>query len=105
MLGDFPVIKPLFRSSLTTKKKTELLFFVSPTVITPDALAPMAREERYGIGKRYTEERQKREFSIFEVMQKEQQKLLEPQMRLDAMDRSLEKREQTPPTVDRPRRP
>ena len=103
VLGDLPVIKPLFRSSLTTKKKTELLFFVSPTVITPDALAPMAREERYGIGKRHTEERQKRERSMFEVMEQEQQKLLE--QRVGDMDRSLEKREQTPPAVDRPRRP
>lgn len=171
VLGDLPVVKPLFRSSLTTKKKTELLFFVSPTVITPDALAPMAREERYGLGKRYAEERQKRESSIFEAMEKEQQKLLErrvresfetgrqlyqqgeyaralfqfqqvlqiqpghkdaqqfialiqqkpretppqaveppspatqkpqPQVRLEAMDRSLDKREQTPPTVDTP---
>jgi len=59
VLGDIPLLGYLFKSTKSTKDKTELLIFVSPTIITPDEYVRMARQERYGVGKGYLRERER----------------------------------------------
>ena len=61
LLGDMPYLGNFFKSTKDTKDKTELLIFVSPTIITPEESARMARQERYGVGKGYTEDRERDE--------------------------------------------
>jgi type II secretory pathway component GspD/PulD (secretin) len=56
-LGDLPFLGYLFKSKKETTDKTELLIFVSPTIIIPEEFGRMAREEKYGIGRDYARER------------------------------------------------
>ena len=60
-LGDIPYLGKLFGSSKDTTDKTELLIFVSPTIITPEEFARHAREERFGVAKEFTQEREAKE--------------------------------------------
>ncbi|HSW00074.1 MAG TPA: secretin N-terminal domain-containing protein [Sedimentisphaerales bacterium] len=47
LLGDIPVAGMLFRRTITSKSKTELLIFLTPYVADmPDALVPIAEHER-----------------------------------------------------------
>lgn len=64
LLGDIPGIGYLFKSVKDTKDKTELLIFVSPTVITPNEYVHMAREKKYGLNKLYADEDEKEKRSI-----------------------------------------
>ena len=49
LLGDLPLIGPVFSRIQTQKTKTELLFFITPHVaLSPDRLDPMAQEEIKG---------------------------------------------------------
>ena len=57
--GDIPGLGWLFKSKKDTKNKTELLIFVSPTIITPGVMTDMAKEEKAGIGKWYMANREK----------------------------------------------
>ena len=57
LFGDLPFLGYLFKSKKDTQDKTELLIFVSPTIITPGEFVRMAKQERYGVGKRYLSER------------------------------------------------
>lgn len=59
LLGDIPYLGELFKQTKKQKQKTELLIFVCPTIIGDEEAAGMAREERYGIGARYTQDREK----------------------------------------------
>jgi len=59
LLGDIPGLGYLFKSKKDVKEKTELLIFVSPTVITPEQYVHMAKQERYGIGRGYLEDRER----------------------------------------------
>jgi general secretion pathway protein D len=59
LLGDIPWLGYLFKSKKDVKDKTELLIFVSPTVITPEEYVHMAKQERYGIGRGYLEDRER----------------------------------------------
>lgn len=59
LLGDIPGLGYLFKSKRDTKDKTELLIFVSPTIITPEEYLRMAMQERYGIGRGYMQDRKK----------------------------------------------
>lgn len=52
ILGDIPLIGYLFRSTVNMKSKTELVIFISPTIIGKEEMRAMAREERYGVGRR-----------------------------------------------------
>ena len=48
-LGDMPWIGPLFRRTIKTKSKTELLIFITPHVAAlPEQLKKMAKQERKG---------------------------------------------------------
>ncbi len=71
LLGDIPYLGQLFRQTKKIKQKTELLIFVCPTIINDEETASMAREERYGIGARYTQDREK---EILDEMQMESSK-------------------------------
>jgi type IV pilus assembly protein PilQ len=51
--GDIPVLGYLFKSKKDIGDKTELLIFVSPTVITSNEMLHMARQEKYGVGGKY----------------------------------------------------
>ncbi|MDD5347575.1 MAG: hypothetical protein PHT59_03070 [Candidatus Omnitrophica bacterium] len=59
--GDLPGLGHLFKSEYDSKEKTELLIFVSPTVITDTEITNMAKEERYGIGLSHVRERERKE--------------------------------------------
>lgn len=72
LFGDLPVLGHLFKSKKDMVQKTELLIFVSPTIITPDQIARMAKIERYGIGKSLTEQREMREKMIMTLEKQEQ---------------------------------
>ena len=49
VLGDLPVFGPAFRRTRNTKRKTELLIFLTPHVAQqPEALGPMSEEETRG---------------------------------------------------------
>lgn len=60
-VGDWPLVGGLFRSKRETVDKSELLIFVSPTIITPEELMRHSREERFGLGRKATLEQQARE--------------------------------------------
>jgi type II secretory pathway component GspD/PulD (secretin) len=72
LFGDLPVLGHLFKSKKDMVQKTELLIFVSPTIITPDQIARMAKIERYGIGKSLTEKKEMRE-KIMLTLEKQEQ--------------------------------
>ena len=74
-LGDIPFLGWFFKSQKTTKEKTELLIFVSPTIITPKVVKSMEAEEKYGIGKWYLKEREKRKEAIKREMIKLEKRL------------------------------
>jgi len=72
VLGDLPGLGYLFKSKRDIVDKTELLIFVSPTVITPDEYVRMAKQERYGLARDFVEnkERQSRMQQIMEFQEK-----------------------------------
>lgn len=61
LLGDIPYLGYLFKSKKEIRDKTELLIFVSPTIITQKEFKQMAREEQRSIGKIYMNERDRQE--------------------------------------------
>ncbi|MFH1339339.1 MAG: hypothetical protein ABIH40_05810 [Candidatus Omnitrophota bacterium] len=71
LLGDIPGLGWFFKSKRDIKDKTELLIFVSPTIITPQVLTRMATEEKMGIGKWYMQEREKKEKELSEYLPEE----------------------------------
>lgn len=84
LLGDLPFFGYLFKSSKDIKDKTELLIFVSPTVITPNELVHMAREEKFGLSKKYAEQDRKnnKETVMAEAEAKAKNDKLAAQLRL-----------------------
>jgi type II secretory pathway component GspD/PulD (secretin) len=56
LMGDLPMLGYLFKSKNTYKEKIELLILVSPTIITSDEIAKMAKTVNYGINRQYKEE-------------------------------------------------
>lgn len=60
-LGDIPFLGYLFKSKKDTGDKTELLIFVSPTIITNEVYTNMAMQERHGIGREFVIERERQE--------------------------------------------
>ena len=57
VLGDIPFLGRLFKSTKNTHDKTELLIFVSPTIITPKVVARMMAKEKTGVGEWYNKEK------------------------------------------------
>jgi len=84
-LGDIPGLGWFFKSKKDTKNKTELLIFVSPTIITPQVVAWMGKKENLGIGRWYMEERRKEE-KILENREGEGEKLLS---RVNSLEKKL----------------
>ena len=58
LLGDIPLLGSCFRTKKDEKQKVELLILVSPTIITPQVLTQMVKQERYGPGRSFLEERE-----------------------------------------------
>ena len=84
-LGDIPGIKWLFRSTKDTKDKTELLIFVSPTIINPSILAYMGSKEKLGIGKWYMKERADKDKKLLAAKSIKRNFIL----RVDSMNKEL----------------
>lgn len=86
-LGDIPFLGYLFKSKKDTIDKTELLIFVSPTIITNEVCENMAKQERYGIGRDYMQERERQE-QIFKTM------VLQEQYQKQSIDSRRQKHEE-----------
>lgn len=84
LLGDLPVIGYLFKSIKDVKDKTELLIFVSPTVITSNEYVRMAKERRYGLNRAYADEEEKKKKALItnEAIAKRKKDKLAAQMDL-----------------------
>ncbi len=61
LFGDLPALGHLFKSKKSVRDKTELLIFVSPTIITPDEFVRMERQERYGAAGKFVKDRERDE--------------------------------------------
>jgi type II secretory pathway component GspD/PulD (secretin) len=61
LLGDIPWLGHFFKSKKTTQDKTELLIFVSPTIITENQFRRMENEEKYGVAKNLYDDRKRQE--------------------------------------------
>jgi type II secretory pathway component GspD/PulD (secretin) len=72
LLGDMPILGHFFKSETDTVQKTELLIFVSPTIITPEQIAHMGKMEKYGLGKKYMEQKERNEKMLL-ILEKQQQ--------------------------------
>jgi len=71
LLGDIPLLGHLFKSSLTTSDKTELLIFVSPTIVDTQEMTRMTNNYRYGIGKEFYQQQQKKDWNIRKAAEQE----------------------------------
>lgn len=87
LLGDLPGLGWLFRSKKDTKEKTELLIFVSPTVITPQVIARMEKQEKFGVGKWYMKERKEKEEEIGKREERQQKKLA---LQIDKLEKKVD---------------
>jgi type II secretory pathway component GspD/PulD (secretin) len=56
LLGDIPVIGALFRGEVTSRRKTDLVILLTPTVMTPARIAQAVAQEQ----NRLTEAKQER---------------------------------------------
>ncbi|MDD2702759.1 MAG: hypothetical protein PHC33_01965 [Candidatus Omnitrophica bacterium] len=90
LFGDLPGLGYLFKSKKTTRDKTELLIFVSPTIITPDEFVRMERKERYGPGKKFVQDRE-REDQMSLVLEYQENKKYEKLA--EKMDKLAQKQE------------
>jgi len=61
LLGDIPIVGHLFKSTRKTKDKTELLIFVSPTIINKNSFVRMAKLKEYSEKGKPALEQEKRE--------------------------------------------
>lgn len=87
LLGDLPFLGHLFKSEKNVKDKTELLIFVSPTIITPDQFVSMAKQERYGAGKRFVQDREREERIFAALEDKEQTEKEKLAVKLDLLEK------------------
>jgi type II secretory pathway component GspD/PulD (secretin) len=95
-LGDLPGLGYLFKSKKETKDKTELLIFVSPTIINSSELLSMEKTSEFGVGNRFSKDRKKvKELELEKELMERNQKN-EAVIRLDLLNRKhkelLEKR-------------
>ena len=72
LLGDVPYLGYFFKSKKDTVDKTELLIFISPTVITPENFTKMRKNKKFGLGRSFDDEKQKHEAYVlsFDTAQK-----------------------------------
>ncbi|MCG2704085.1 MAG: hypothetical protein L6366_06925 [Candidatus Omnitrophica bacterium] len=61
VLGDIPVLGWLFKSRKDTNAKSELIIFVSPTIINQQEVMRMQKKEKEGVGKWYMRETEPQE--------------------------------------------
>src|SRR3989339_68136 len=61
LLGDMPFLGYLFKSKKDTVDKTELLIFISPTIIAPENFARMRKNKQFNLGESFDEGKQKQE--------------------------------------------
>lgn len=66
--GDVPLLGYLFKSKKDVNDKTELLIFVSPTVVTPKVYTDMDNSYRYGIGREFLKA-QERNIKVRELLE------------------------------------
>ncbi len=85
LVGDIPILGYLFKSKKTTKEKTELLIFVSPTVINSQELSHMARQERFGPGRSFAQDRDRQEKMMIVLENKENQNKIKLSSEWDAL--------------------
>jgi type II secretory pathway component GspD/PulD (secretin) len=83
LLADIPFMGNLFKTKKETKDKTELLIFVSPAVLTPETFVHMAKQERYGAGERFVQDREARQDML---IQKEKREKANEHMSLDKLE-------------------
>jgi len=86
VLGDIPLVGWFFKSKKDTKDKTELLIFVSPTVVTPQVMAYMKKKEELGVGKWYFDERKKEKERIERISWTEKKDLV---FKIESLERKI----------------
>jgi type IV pilus assembly protein PilQ len=84
-VGDIPFLGNLFKSKHKYSEKKELLFLVSPTIITPNEFARMARKEKYGVGKEYLQDREEEDKRILKAAKKDEEKKTQLASELEAL--------------------
>ena len=87
--GDLPGLGWFFKSTKDAVEKTELLIFVSPTIITPKVLVKMKEDEEQRIGKWYIDKRKAQQKAI------EQAKIKEKEMKLKEQECEFNKKLKT----------
>jgi general secretion pathway protein D len=85
LIGDIPLLGDLFKSKHNYTEKTELLFLVSPTIITPAEFTHMAKKERYGIGRDYMLARDRDERMVLTIEKEEKDKEKQLSVELDSL--------------------
>ena len=86
-LGDLPGIGWLFKSQKTIKDKTELLIFISPTIVGPAELAGMNREKVYGLGKDTNDDIVRHEQMISSMERQEESKRKDMRITVEQLSR------------------
>ena len=84
-LGDIPGLGYFFKSKNDTTDKTELIIFVSPTVINSQELVHMARQERFGPGRSFAQDRDRQEKMMIVLENKENQNKIKLSSEWDAL--------------------
>ncbi len=84
-LGDIPGLGYFFKSKNDTTDKTELIIFVSPTVINSQELVHMARQERFGPGRSFAQDRDRQEKMMIVLENKENQNKIKLSAEWDAL--------------------
>lgn len=92
LLGDIPILGSLFKSTRKVKDKTELLIFVSPTIISEKSFARSRREEQR-LGGWYREKEKSAEADADDSarLNKRITKLFKKQKRLVSQRKNLER--------------
>jgi general secretion pathway protein D len=86
ILGDIPLLGWFFKSKKDTRDKTELLIFVSPTIVTPKVMAYMKNKEELGVGKWYSERRKKEKEQLERLSRIKEKDLIS---RIDSLEKKI----------------
>ncbi len=89
-LGDMPVMGHFFKSQKETKEKTELLIFVSPTVINSREMVRMAKQERFGPGAKFIQDNERQDKMMLSLENKENLDRLKRTSDLEALIKKQE---------------
>jgi type II secretory pathway component GspD/PulD (secretin) len=85
LMGDLPFIGRLFKTANSLKEKTELLILVSPTIINENEKTNMAKQLRYGVGNKYTVDKERQDKMILTMENKEIRKKVDLNSQWDAL--------------------